>query len=158
MYIDKDFDIEDKYAGFGLKSYSSSADMVNADIIAFFLGLDNVCADMWSEDNTGAEADDTQDLTCTNKTSNSTYYMYSAFRKLDTGDDKDFALDSVDKMRIIWAWGDIVDGEAQQHSSRSVGSVKVVLSDSEDPTNESSSYSLIGLQTLFIAIILAALV
>ena len=157
LYVDKDFDTEDKYAGFGLKSYSSSADMVDADIIAFYLGLNDVCSDMWSESNTGAEVDDSQDLTCTNKTSNSSYYIYSVSRKLDTGDDQDFSLESIENIRIIWAWGDIVNGVAQQHSSSSSGSVKVILSDNEDPTSESSSYSLRGLQTFSIAIALSTL-
>lgn len=141
LLVKKTFSIDSKYGSFGPKSSSSKGDMKNADMIVFYLDQTNKCFDMWSDRNEAPYEDDSNDITCEDRTEDSTYYIYKATRLLDTGDDYDFSFKDLTEVKFIWAWGDVYSGEMEEHSGKGAGSVSVTLTVTESSTTESSTSS-----------------
>ena len=139
LLVKKTFSIDSRYGSFGPKSSSSNGDMKNADMIVFYLDQTNKCFDMWSDRNEAPYEDDSNDITCEDRTEDSTYYIYKATRLLDTGDDYDFSFKDLTEVKFIWAWGDVYSGEMEEHSGKGAGSVSVTLTVTESSTTDSSS-------------------
>lgn len=139
---------DNKWAGVGFKNPDSSQDMIGADILSFYMASEDSCLDRYANTNDFPPIDQLQNLTCASRVKEGDYYIYSWINELNTGDSKDFNFKSQDRIMIIWAIGDMTNGDIAKHGNtdKDRGHYIVYLISSDSGSN--ISLFIIGLSLL----------
>ena len=107
-----------KWVGIGLKDAYGDVNMMNAEIITFYMSSLNNCQSRYSSAASGMPSlDPNTGYICSDQIVEGSTYIYGWERKLNNGDNLDMILTENQRVMIIWAQGPMSGGDISYHGS-----------------------------------------